>query len=168
MVTSRPKALLQIVTRAAEVLNVAVETGGAEEIACRSRGTPRVANRLLKRVRDFAMVDGKNIITREVADKALGMLEVDPSGLDRTDRRILAAIIEKFNGGPVGVETIAAAVSEETDTIEDVYEPFLLQMGFLNRTPRGRTATIAAYRHLGIPCRTEETDKKQEVLWKER
>lgn len=162
------KALLQIVTRAAEVLNVAVEIGGAEEIARRSRGTPRVANRLLKRVRDFAMVDDKSVITREVADRALGMLEVDPSGLDRTDRRILAAIIQKFNGGPVGVETIAAAVSEETETIEDVYEPFLLQMGFLNRTPRGRTATVAAYRHLGIPCRAEDNDKKQEVLWKER
>ena len=163
-----PKALLQIVTRAAEVLNVAVETGGAEEIARRSRGTPRVANRLLKRVRDFALVDDKKIITRGVADKALGMLEVDASGLDRTDRRILSAIIEKFNGGPVGVETIAAAVSEETETIEDVYEPFLLQMGFLNRTPRGRTATVAAYRHLGLPCPGEDKDNKQEVLWKER
>ena len=163
-----PKALLQIVTRAAEVLNVKLETGGAEEIARRSRGMPRVANRLLKRVRDFAMVDGENVITRAVADKALGMLEVDASGLDRTDRRILATIIEKFNGGPVGVETIAAAVSEETETIEDVYEPFLLQMGFLNRTPRGRTATAAAYRHLGIPCREEDRENKQEALWRER
>ncbi len=164
-----PKALLQIVTRAAEVLNVSVETGGAEEIARRARGTPRVANRLLKRVRDFALIDGRDVITREVADKALGMLEVDACGLDRTDRRILATIIEKFNGGPVGVDTIAAAVSEETDTIEDVYEPFLLQMGFLNRTPRGRAVTAAAYRHLGIPCRTEsETEERQEPLWKDR
>lgn len=163
-----PKALLQIVTRAAEVLNVSLETGGAEEIARRSRGTPRIANRLLKRVRDFAMVDGRSVITREVADKALGLLEVDPSGLDRTDRKILAAIIEKFNGGPVGVDTIAAAVSEETDTVEDVYEPFLLQMGFLNRTPRGRTVTIAAYRHLGLPCPADAGESRQETLWNER
>ena len=163
-----PKALLQIVTRAAEVLNVSVETGGAEEIARRARGTPRVANRLLKRVRDFALVADRDVITREVADKALGMLEVDACGLDRNDRRILTTIIEKFNGGPVGVETIAAAVSEETDTIEDVYEPFLIQMGFLNRTPRGRAVTAAAYRHLGIPCPSEPPAERQEPLWKER
>jgi Holliday junction DNA helicase RuvB len=162
-----PKALLQIVTRAAEVLNVAVETGGAEEIARRARGTPRVANRLLKRVRDFALVADRSVITREVADKALSMLEVDACGLDRTDRRILATIIEKFNGGPVGLDTIAAAVSEETDTIEDVYEPFLLQMGFINRTPRGRTVTAAAYRHLGIPCPAEAATDRQEPLWRE-
>lgn len=162
-----PQALLQIVTRAAEVLNVSVEMGGAEEIARRARGTPRVANRLLKRVRDFALVDDRLVITREVADKALGLLEVDACGLDRTDRRILATIIEKFNGGPVGVDTIAAAVSEETETIEDVYEPFLLQMGFLNRTPRGRAVTVAAYRHLGIPCRQDPDGDRQEPLWKE-
>lgn len=162
-----PAALLQIVTRAAEVLNVSVEKGGAEEIARRARGTPRVANRLLKRVRDFALVDDQAIITREVADKALSMLEVDACGLDRNDRRILTTIIEKFNGGPVGVETIAAAVSEETETIEDVYEPFLLQMGFLNRTPRGRAVTVAAYRHLGIPCRTPAGEEQQEALWKD-
>ena len=114
------------------------------------------------------MVDGKSVITRMVADRALGLLEVDPSGLDRTDRRILAAIIEKFNGGPVGVDTIAAAVSEETETVEDVYEPFLLQMGFLNRTPRGRTATVAAYRHLGLSCPADAGDVRQETLWKER
>lgn len=161
-----PAALLQIVTRAAEVLKVSVERGGAEEIARRARGTPRVANRLLKRVRDFALIDGDAVITRSVADKALGMLEVDACGLDRTDRRILTAIIEKFNGGPVGVDTIAAAVSEETETIEDVYEPFLLQMGFLNRTPRGRAVTLAAYRHLGIPCR-DEMVAQQDPLWKE-
>ena len=163
-----PKALLQIVTRAAEVLNVSVETGGAEEIARRARGTPRVANRLLKRVRDFALVADRNVITREVADKALGMLEVDACGLDRNDRRILTTIIEKFNGGPVGVETIAAAVSEETDTIEDVYEPFLIQMGFLNRTPRGRAVTAAAYRHLGIPCPSEPPTERLEPLWKDQ
>ena len=162
-----PTALLQIVTRAAEVLNVSVEKGGAEEIARRARGTPRVANRLLKRVRDFALVDDQAIITREVADKALSMLEVDACGLDRNDRRILTTIIEKFNGGPVGVETIAAAVSEETETIEDVYEPFLLQMGFLNRTPRGRAVTAAAYRHLGIPCRAASGEEQQEALWKD-
>ena len=161
-----PTALLQIVTRATEVLNVAVEKGGAEEIARRARGTPRVANRLLKRVRDFALVDDKMVITREVADRALGMLEVDACGLDRTDRRILSTIIEKFNGGPVGVDTIAAAVSEETETIEDVYEPFLLQMGFLNRTPRGRSVTSAAYRHLGLPCRDPQMER-QDPLWKE-
>lgn len=162
-----PLALHQIVTRAAEVLNVSIETGGAEEIARRARGTPRVANRLLKRVRDFALVDGHDIITRTVADKALGMLEVDACGLDRTDRRILRTIIEKFNGGPVGVDTIAAAVSEETETIEDVYEPFLLQMGFLNRTPRGRAVTAAGYRHLGIAC-PADTAGIQEPLWKDR
>ena len=161
-----PTALLQIVTRAAEVLNVSVEKGGAEEIARRARGTPRVANRLLKRVRDFALVDDQAVITREVADKALSMLEVDACGLDRNDRRILTTIIEKFNGGPVGVETIAAAVSEETETIEDVYEPFLLQMGFLNRTPRGRAVTGAAYRHLGLACR-EPLPERQDPLWKD-
>jgi len=162
-----PTALLQIVTRAATVSNMSVEKGGAEEIARRARGTPRVANRLLKRVRDFALVDDQAIITREVADKALSMLEVDACGLDRNDRRILTTIIEKFNGGPVGVETIAAAVSEETETIEDVYEPFLLQMGFLNRTPRGRAVTVAAYRHLGIPCRATAGEEQQEDLWKD-
>ena len=109
----------------------------------------------------------RSVITREVADKALSMLEVDACGLDRTDRRILATIIEKFNGGPVGLDTIAAAVSEETDTIEDVYEPFLLQMGFINRTPRGRTVTAAAYRHLGIPCPAEAATDRQEPLWRE-
>ena len=161
-----PAALQQIVVRAAEVLKVEIESGGAAEIARRSRGTPRIANRLLKRVRDFALVEGKAIISCDVADKALGMLEVDACGLDRTDRRILQVIIEKFNGGPVGVDTIAAAVSEETETIEDVYEPFLLQMGFLNRTPRGRAVTVAAYRHLGIACRETAPDS-QENLWKE-
>lgn len=160
-----PGALVQIVTRAAEVLHIAIDKDGAEEIARRSRGTPRVANRLLKRVRDFATIDGLSVISRTTADKALGMLEVDSSGLDRTDRRILTTIIEKFNGGPVGVDTIAAAVSEETETIEDVYEPFLLQMGFLNRTPRGRAVTLAAYHHLGIPCK--EKSERQDPLFTE-
>ena len=162
-----PQELAEIVTRSAGILDIEIKPDGALEIASRSRGTPRIANRLLKRVRDFALVDEQAIITREVADKALSMLEVDACGLDRNDRRILTTIIEKFNGGPVGVETIAAAVSEETETIEDVYEPFLLQMGFLNRTPRGRAVTVAAYRHLGIPCRAASGEEQQEALWKD-
>jgi holliday junction DNA helicase RuvB len=153
-----------IVKRAAAILNIPVDDCGAREIACRSRGTPRVANRLLKRVRDYAQVAGDGVIDEGIADKALAMLEVDKSGLDKTDRRLLEAIIVKFNGGPVGLETLAAAISEETETIEDVYEPFLLQLGLLNRTPRGRTATLAAYRHLGVAYRNEETEK-QEKLW---
>ena len=120
------------------------------EIACRSRGTPRIANRLLKRVRDFAEVKAEGIITKEVADMALLRLEVDKLGLDLVDRRMLTAIIKSFGGGPVGLETLAAMVGEESVTIEDVYEPYLLQLGFINRTPRGRCVTMAAYRHLGI------------------
>ena len=139
-----------IVTRAAEILNIGIEPEGASEIARRSRGTPRIANRLLKRVRDVAQVIGDGIITREIADEALGRLDVDAVGLDRIDRRVLRSIIEKFNGGPVGIDTIAASVSEESETIEDVYEPYLMQLGFLARTSRGRIATQAAYDHLGI------------------
>lgn len=139
-----------IVTRAAHVLNIAIDDEGAMEIARRSRGTPRIANRLLKRVRDFAQVKADGKITVSVAREALQMLEVDPLGLDKTDRRLLQNLIQKFNGGPVGLGTLAAAISEETETLEDVYEPFLLQIGFLKRTPRGRVATPAAYRHLGI------------------
>ncbi|MBD8976267.1 Holliday junction branch migration DNA helicase RuvB [Veillonella magna] len=139
-----------IVTRAAEILNIGIEPEGASEIARRSRGTPRIANRLLKRVRDVAQVIGDGIITREIADEALGRLDVDAVGLDRIDRRVLRSIIEKFNGGPVGIDTIAASVSEERETIEDVYEPYLMQLGFLARTSRGRIATQAAYDHLGI------------------
>ncbi|MDR3592931.1 MAG: Holliday junction branch migration DNA helicase RuvB [Negativicutes bacterium] len=153
-----------IVKRAAAILNIPVDDRGAGEIACRSRGTPRVANRLLKRVRDYAQVAGDGVINDDIADKALAMLEVDKCGLDKTDRRLLEAIILKFNGGPVGLETLAAAISEETETIEDVYEPFLLQLGLLNRTPRGRIATNAAYRHLGVACRSEEQEK-QDTLW---
>ena len=118
------------------------------EVARRSRGTPRVANRLLKRVRDFAQIEGDGIVTDVLADKALEMLEVDKAGLDHTDRRMLDAMIRKFAGGPVGLDTLAASISEETDTIEDVYEPYLLQLGFIQRTPRGRMATERAYRHL--------------------
>lgn len=146
-----PDALVHIIKRAAEILEIAIEDRGAIEIARRSRGTPRIANRLLKRVRDFAQITADGIITDDIADKALVMLEVDKMGLDHTDRMLLNAMIHKFDGGPVGLDTIAAAISEETDTIEDVYEPYLLQLGFINRTPRGRVATIAAYEHLNIP-----------------
>lgn len=139
-----------IVTRAADILNIGIEQAGASEIARRSRGTPRIANRLLKRVRDFAQVVGDGVITADIADEALKRLHVDKMGLDRIDRRVLKCIIENYDGGPVGIETIAAAVSEERDTIEDVYEPYLMQLGFLGRTPRGRVATKLAYEHLGI------------------
>ena len=139
-----------IVTRAADILNIGIEQAGASEIARRSRGTPRIANRLLKRVRDFAQVVGNGVITTDIADEALKRLHVDKMGLDRIDRRVLKCIIENYDGGPVGIETIAAAVSEERDTIEDVYEPYLMQLGFLGRTPRGRVATKLAYDHLGI------------------
>ena len=141
--------LEQIVLRSGEVLKVQIEAGGANEIARRSRGTPRVANRLLRRVRDFAQVKADGIITRDVAAQALAMLDVDEFGLDDMDARVLKTIIEKFDGGPVGVNTIAAAVGEDANTIEEVYEPFLVQNGFLQRTPRGRVATAAAYRHFG-------------------
>ena len=142
-----------IIDRSAEILKIPITANGAREIARRSRGTPRIANRLLRRVRDFAEVrfDGK--ITREVADQALRMLDVDNKGFDGMDRKILTTIIEKYEGGPVGLETLAAAVSEEKDTLEDVYEPYLIQEGFLNRTPRGRIATRLAYEHLGIALR---------------
>lgn len=143
--------LVRIIERAAAILQISIEDRGAAEIARRSRGTPRIANRLLKRVRDFAQVQGSGVITDEIADKSLELLEVDKNGLDRTDRRLLDTIIAKFGGGPVGLDTLAAAISEETETIEDVYEPFLLQLGYINRTPRGRVATQAAYKHLGIP-----------------
>lgn len=146
-----PEALVHIVKRAAEILEIPIEDQGALEIACRSRGTPRIANRLLKRVRDVAQIEGEGIITDELADKALRMLEVDKAGLDHTDRRMLSTMIRKFGGGPVGLDTLAAAISEATDTIEDVYEPFLIQLGFINRTPRGRVVTRAGYEHLGIP-----------------
>ena len=139
-----------IVTRAADILNIGIEQAGASEIARRSRGTPRIANRLLKRVRDFAQVVGNGVITADIADEALKRLHVDKMGLDRIDRRVLKCIIENYDGGPVGIETIAAAVSEERDTIEDVYEPYLMQLGFLGRTTRGRVATKLAYDHLGI------------------
>jgi Holliday junction DNA helicase RuvB len=143
--------LATIVERSARILEVAVEPAGARAIAVRSRGTPRVANRLLKRVRDFAEVRMGGVVTAQAADAALALLEVDELGLDRLDRDLLDAICVRFAGGPVGLSTLAVAVGEEPDTIEDVYEPYLLQLGLLNRTPRGRIATPAAYRHLGLP-----------------
>ncbi len=149
--------LQEIVTRSAAILKIAIEQSGAREIAGRSRGTPRIANRLLKRVRDFAQVKASGDITAAVADQALQMMEVDPLGLDRIDRTVLLTIIDKFEGGPVGLDTIAASIGEEPETIEDVYEPFLLQIGFINRTPRGRTATRLAYEHFNRPYRTCST-----------
>ena len=147
----KPEELQYIISRAAEILNVQIDKEGAMEIASRSRGTPRIANRLLKRVRDFAQVLGMESINRQLAAEALAKLEVDAKGLDRNDRRILQAVVKTFGGGPVGIETIAAAVSEESTTIEDVIEPYLLQQGMLQRTPRGRVATRETYRYLGVP-----------------
>jgi Holliday junction DNA helicase RuvB len=157
--------LMFIVSRAADILKVSIEPSGAEEIARRSRGTPRIANRLLKRVRDFAQVAGSGTITRTIAQEALARLEVDACGLDKTDQRLLTTIISKFGGGPVGLDTLAASISEETETIEDVYEPFLLQLGFLQRTPRGRVATRAAYEHMGFAYSMKEAVDKQDSLW---
>jgi len=136
-----------IVTRSARILDIRIDPDGSQELARRSRGTPRIANRLLRRTRDFAQVKADGVITLNVAQDALKMLEIDEIGLDQMDRMILLTIIDKFNGGPVGLDTLAAAICEESDTIEDVYEPFLIQQGFLNRTPRGRTATRSAYLH---------------------
>ena len=150
------EAMREIVSRSATILDVAIDEGGCNEIASRSRGTPRVANRLLKRVRDYAQVRGDGAITAKVARAALAMLEVDDLGLDSSDRRVLRTVIEKFDGGPVGLDTIAAALSEDADTIMDVYEPYLLQLGFLDRTARGRVATRRAYEHLRIPDNREE------------
>ena len=145
-----PEELAQIVTRSAGLLDVPIESDGAMEIAHRSRGTPRIANRMLRRVRDFAQVKAGGVITRPVADQALTALEVDHLGLDAVDRRMLASIIEHYGGGPVGLETLAATINEEAITLEDVYEPYLMQMGFLTRTPRGRCVTRRAYEHLGL------------------
>ncbi len=147
--------LYQIVTRSAKILKIEIEEKGAKEIARRSRGTPRIANRLLKRVRDFAQIKAKGVITDKVADEGLKLLEVDSYGLDEIDRKMLLTIIDKFNGGPVGLDTIAASIGEESNTIEDVYEPYLLQIGFINRTPRGRVVTKMVYNHFGIPAAEE-------------
>jgi len=157
-----PKELSTIVKRSAEILGIEISEDGADEIAKRSRGTPRVANRLLKRTRDFAQVEGKTTIDRESADFALGRLRVDARGLDEMDRRILSSIVQKFGGGPVGINSLAVAVSEESETIEDVYEPFLIQEGFIQRTSRGRIATPLALTHLGIS--SESRDGTQRLL----
>lgn len=148
-----PEELSLIIKRSAGILDIMIEDEGAMEIAKRSRGTPRIANRLLKRVRDYAQVKGDGNITREIADRALNMLEIDELGLDNIDRRMLKTIIKFYDGGPVGLETLAATIGEEAVTLEDVYEPYLMQIGFLSRTPRGRCVTHLAYEHLGIPFR---------------
>lgn len=146
-----PEELSRIVKRSAGILGIDIDEEGALQIASRSRGTPRIANRLLKRTRDFAEVLGNGVITKDNADNALTRLEIDPLGLDSVDRLLLTSMIRNYNGGPVGLETIAAAIGEEAITIEDVYEPYLMQLGFLSRTPRGRMVTPAGYKHLGIP-----------------
>ena len=158
-----PEELTHIVSRSAQLLDVPAEADGALEIARRSRGTPRIANRLLRRVRDYAEVKASGQITREVADLALSMLDVDHGGLDLMDRKLLSAVIDKFGGGPVGVDNLAAAIGEARDTIEDVLEPYLIQQGFLQRTPRGRIATSAIYRHLGLD--TPQSGSQSE-LWR--
>jgi len=161
-----PEALTQILKRSAALLGVKEEDGGLAEIARRSRGTPRIANRLLRRVRDYAQVKAAGDITKKVTEEALKMLEVDPKGFDKMDTMLLLTLIDKFSGGPVGVETLAAAIGEEKDTIEDVYEPFLIQAGFLNRTPRGRVATALAYEHFGRkPGTAPPSAKKQPTLF---
>ncbi len=155
-----PEELRQIVSRSAQLLSVAVDNPGAMEIALRSRGTPRIANRLLRRVRDFAEVKAKGSVDRDIADAALKMLDVDKLGLDMMDRKMLLSIIEKFSGGPVGVENLAAAIGEERDTIEDVLEPYLIQQGYLQRTPRGRMATLLTYQHFGIAAPGRSTGQE--------
>ena len=153
-----PQELSRIVTRSAALLNAPIDDDGSLEIAKRSRGTPRIANRLLRRVRDYAEVKGSGDITKKMADAALAMLDVDPVGFDLMDRKLLEAVLTKFNGGPVGLDNLAAAIGEERDTIEDVLEPYLIQQGYLQRTPRGRIATPAAYTHFGItPPRNSPT-----------
>ncbi|WP_201799056.1 MULTISPECIES: Holliday junction branch migration DNA helicase RuvB [unclassified Methylomonas] len=144
--------LASIVSRSATLLNIGMDSGGADEIACRSRGTPRIANRLLRRVRDFAEVKGNGTVTRDIARRALEMLKIDQQGFDMLDRKLLTAMIEHFQGGPVGLDTLAAVISEERGTVEDVLEPYLLQQGFIMRTPRGRVVTHKAYSHFGLPA----------------
>ncbi len=160
-------AMEQIIRRSASILSMQLEDSGAQMLAGRARGTPRIANRLLRRVRDVAQVAGEPIVTDALADRALDLLEVDALGLDEVDRRILLALVEKFEGGPVGIDTLAAATSEETDTIMDVYEPYLIQLGFLQRTPRGRIATRRAYEHLGVPYPETGIQSNQPNLWRD-
>jgi Holliday junction DNA helicase RuvB len=160
----RPEDLQKIVLRSARLLDLPIKDEGAFEIARRSRGTPRVANRILRRVRDYAEVEADGIITLEVAMQALDMLEVDDQGLDKMDRHIMLTIIEKFNGGPIGLDTLSAAVSEEKDTLEDVYEPFLIQSGYIKRTPRGRVATKLAYNHFGVKFEDNGDDVQKKLF----
>jgi len=163
-----PDDLEKIITRSAKILGIVIDKDGAGEIARRSRGTPRVANRLLRRVRDYAEVRAKGHITLEVARDALAMLGVDEHGLDDTDRNLMLTIIQKYSGGPVGLNTIAASLSEEEDAIEEIYEPYLMQLGLLDRTPRGRVATTLAYKHFGLPfdaSRRKEESHRQPGLF---
>jgi Holliday junction DNA helicase RuvB len=156
----RPEELVEIIQRSARLFNLEIDPEGAMELGRRSRGTPRIANRLLRRVRDFSEVGGHQVVSRAVADAALTMLNVDPLGLDEMDRRILLTLIEKFQGGPIGLETLSTAVCEEKTTLEDVYEPFLIQSGFLIRTPRGRMATTSAYEHFRLPLPTTPSQQQ--------
>lgn len=149
--------LSTIIRRSADILGISIESSGAQEIASRSRGTPRIANRLLRRVRDFAQIESDGVITRTIADHALEKLEIDHLGLDSGDKRMLRTVIEHYGGGPVGLDTLAATIGEESDTIEDVYEPYLMQIGFIHRTPRGRVVTKRAYDHFGIPYARENS-----------
>ena len=160
----KPEDLVKIVTRSAKILDIPIKEDGAFEIARRSRGTPRVANRILRRVRDFAQVEGDGVITRKVAMHALDMLDVDKQGLDKMDRHIMLTIINKFDGGPIGLDTLSAAVCEEKDTIEDVYEPFLIQKGYIKRTPRGRVATRSAYLHFNINLKNEKEEAQKTLF----
>ena len=159
-------AMQQIIERSASILQLKLDPEGAKALSGRARGTPRIANRLLRRVRDVAQVVGEGTVTQEIANHALDLLEIDHLGLDDTDRRVLDAVITKFDGGPVGIDTLAAATSEETDTIMDVYEPYLIQLGFLQRTPRGRIATRRAYEHLGyeVPAKVPEFSSQQQLF----
>lgn len=157
----RVEDLQKIIERSSRILNIEISPDGCYQIACASRGTPRIANRLLRRVRDYAQIKADGAITGEVAGEALKLLELDSLGLDETDRRLLTVMVEKFEGGPVGLDTLAAATSEEPETIEDVYEPFLMKLGFINRTPRGRVVTESAYRYLKYPIKPAQ----QERLW---
>lgn len=154
----KPEELAVIIGRSAGILNISIEQQAAVEIARRSRGTPRIANRLLKRLRDFAEYENSSILTLQIAKKGLDLLEVDAIGLDRTDINIIKTIIDKFDGGPVGLETLSASSGEEVNTIEDVYEPYLLQLGFITRTPRGRVCLRRAYEHLGYPAPKRENN----------
>lgn len=156
--------LARIVKRSAGLLNVPMDAEGGFEIARRSRGTPRIANRLLRRVRDYADVKGQGKITLDIANKALAMLDVDPQGFDVMDRKLLEAVIHRFDGGPVGLDNIAASIGEEPGTIEDVIEPYLIQQGYLQRTPRGRVATLAAFRHLGVTPPASRQDGSSDLF----